>query len=124
MVPARLTSTLLLFLLRSFVHSRKVRGGRPLSRPTRTFRFSSTIGQASHTKGAKAIQWTCEDSHPEQEWFYDSAGRLWNKESNLCLSIPEASLLNSVTAIQWTCEDPATHHEQLWVGYYVTGWTD
>jgi len=75
------------------------------------------IGQGSHDVGAYAIQWTCDRSDPDQQWIYDSTGRLWNKESNLCLAIPGANTSDSVIAIQWTCEDVYGgdgHYEQQW----------
>ncbi|WP_406838385.1 RICIN domain-containing protein [Streptomyces sp. AHU1] len=71
------------------------------------------IGGASHTTGAKAIEWTC-NGGTEQQWIYGSAYRLRNKESNLCLAIPSASQSNAIEAIQWTCEDVSTNPEQKW----------
>ena len=71
------------------------------------------IGGASHTRGADAIVWPC-NGNTEQQWIYDSTGRLRNKESSLCLAIGGASTANAATAIQWTCEAVSTNPEQQW----------
>lgn len=73
------------------------------------------IGKGSETKGAKAIQWPCNDGADEQEWIYDSSGRLRNNETGLCLAIPEGNTANAVAAIQWTCRDVDTNPEQKWL---------
>lgn len=81
---------------------------------------SLAIGSASKTKGAKAIQWTYETGHAEQEWQLILApdGQSWeiqNVNSLYCLAIGSASKTQGAAVIQWDC---AMHPEQRWILTY------
>ncbi|MET9315348.1 RICIN domain-containing protein [Kribbella sp. NPDC003505] len=71
-----------------------------------------TIGNASHTDGAPAIQWTWLPGW-EQRWNFikirDVSGDDWdewiitNAHSGDCLAIPAGSRVDGTGAVQWTC---------------------
>ncbi|MET9318212.1 RICIN domain-containing protein [Kribbella sp. NPDC003505] len=71
-----------------------------------------TIGNASHTDGAAAIQWTYLSGY-EQQWDFIKVTDLqgddndkWiirNAHSLQCLAIPASSRVNGTGAIQWPC---------------------
>ncbi|MET9318205.1 RICIN domain-containing protein [Kribbella sp. NPDC003505] len=71
-----------------------------------------TIGNASHTDGAPAIQWTSLPGY-EQRWNFvkvrDEQEDYWdewiitNAHSGDCLAIPAGSGADGAGVIQWTC---------------------
>lgn len=81
------------------------------------------IGGGLTTRGAQAIQWTCEyqsGHNQEQLWTFASHDGVTNEIRNVktgkCLAIGLASTVRGKPVIQWDCEDSVQdpHPEQKW----------
>lgn len=77
------------------------------------------IGNASTAPGAKAIQWTCEPNHAEQQWDINKVPgtsayfQIKNVNSGLCLVISQNSTTRGAAVVQMPCD--STNLSQWWL---------
>jgi hypothetical protein len=86
-----------------------------------------TIFWASQADNAQAIQYTCDNTYPYNEYWtfilagYDIDGlatyHMVNNHSSKCLTIYGVSLANNANAVQYTCENTAPFNERWYVWF-------